>query len=108
MLKASTAAEIRSKISDFHTQNVSWYDPAGLESLETPGTSHIVTADASGMAISLTTTINLLFGSQLMVPETGVIMNNEMNVSAITYLFTFIPTETRYQYTSTSPKKRKA
>ena len=31
------------------------------------------------MAISLTTTINLLFGSQLVVPETGVIMNNEMN-----------------------------
>jgi len=106
MLKASTAAEIRSKISDFHTQNVSWYDPAGLESLETPGTSHIVTADASGMAISLTTTINLLFGSQLMVPETGVIMNNEMNVSAITYLFTFTPTETKYQYTSTSQKKK--
>lgn len=43
------------------------------------GTSHIVTADASGMAISLTTTVNLLFGSQLVVPETGVIMNNEMN-----------------------------
>ncbi|KAI0011903.1 gamma-glutamyltranspeptidase [Xylariaceae sp. FL0662B] len=79
MLSDATAAEIRSKISDFRTQNVSWYDPAGLESLETPGTSHIVTADKSGMAISLTTTVNLLFGSRLMVPETGVIMNNEMN-----------------------------
>lgn len=31
------------------------------------------------MAISLTTTVNLLFGSQIVVPETGVIMNNEMN-----------------------------
>ena len=31
------------------------------------------------MAISVTTTVNLLFGSQLVVPETGVIMNNEMN-----------------------------
>ena len=31
------------------------------------------------MAITLTTTINLLFGSHLMVPETGIIMNNEMN-----------------------------
>ena len=38
-----------------------------------------MTADASGMAISLTTTVNLLFGSQLVVPESGVIMNNEMN-----------------------------
>lgn len=35
--------------------------------------------DSSGLSISLTTTINLLFGSTLMVPETGVIMNNEMN-----------------------------
>jgi len=80
MLNDTTAAEIRAKISDSRTQNVSYYDPSGLESLETPGTSHIVTADASGMAISLTTTVNLLFGSHLMVPETGVIMNNEMYV----------------------------
>ncbi len=36
-------------------------------------------ADASGLAISLTATLNLLFGSKLMVPETGVIMNNQMN-----------------------------
>jgi gamma-glutamyltranspeptidase / glutathione hydrolase len=36
-------------------------------------------ADRSGLAISLTTTVNLLFGSQVMVPETGIIMNNIMN-----------------------------
>ncbi|TPX08104.1 uncharacterized protein E0L32_010171 [Thyridium curvatum] len=79
ILSDAAAKEIRSKISDTETHNVSYYDPSGLESLETPGTSHVVTADASGMAVSLTTTVNLLFGSQLMVPETGVIMNNEMN-----------------------------
>ncbi|KAL9136996.1 MAG: hypothetical protein Q9175_001801 [Cornicularia normoerica] len=79
MLNETTAERVRSKISDFHTLNVSAYDPTGLESLSTHGTSHIVTADASGMAISLTTTVNLLFGSQIVVPETGVIMNNEMN-----------------------------
>ncbi|OCL02534.1 gamma-glutamyltransferase 1 [Glonium stellatum] len=99
MLKASTAAEIRSKISDLHTQNVSWYDPAGLESLETPGTSHIVAADASGMAISITSTVNLLFGSQLMVPETGVIMNNEMNdfsIPGTSNAFGYIPSPSNY------------
>ena len=79
MLAANTARIIRNKISDRNTLNVSAYDPDGIESLETPGTSHVVTADASGMAVSLTTTINLLFGSQVLVPETGVIMNDEMN-----------------------------
>ena len=79
MLSEATARYIRSKISDARTLNVSAYDPKGIESLETRGTSQVVTADASGMAVSLTTTINLLFGSQVLVPETGVIMNNEMN-----------------------------
>ncbi len=44
-----------------------------------PGTSHTVTADAIGMAITLTSTTNLIFGTQIMVPATGVIVNNEMN-----------------------------
>lgn len=43
------------------------------------GTSHIVTADASGMAFSLTSTINLFFGSRVMVPESGIILNDQMN-----------------------------
>jgi gamma-glutamyltranspeptidase/glutathione hydrolase len=99
MLSDQTASEIRSKISDFHTQNVSWYDPGGIESLETPGTSHVVTADASGMAVSLTTTVNLLFGSQLMVPETGVIMNDEMNDFSIpgsSNAFGYIPSPANF------------
>jgi gamma-glutamyltranspeptidase/glutathione hydrolase len=31
------------------------------------------------MAISVISTINLHFGNKIMVPETGIIMNNEMN-----------------------------
>lgn len=99
MLSDAVAAEVRSKISDFRTQNVSWYDPAGLESLDTPGTSHIVTADKSGMAVSLTTTINLLFGSRVLVPETGVIMNNEMNDFSIpgsSNAFGYIPSPSNF------------
>lgn len=99
MLSEQTAAEIRSKISDFTTQNVSWYDPGGIESLETPGTSHVVTADRNGMAVSLTTTVNLLFGSQLMVPETGVILNDEMNDFSIpgsTNAFGYIPSPANF------------
>ncbi|KAI1859637.1 uncharacterized protein JN550_011945 [Neoarthrinium moseri] len=99
MLSDAAAAEIRSKISDVATQNVSAYDPSGIESLETPGTSYVGAADASGLSISLTTTINTLFGSQLMVPETGVIMNNEMNDFSIpgsSNAFGYIPSPSNY------------
>ncbi|KAK1589794.1 gamma-glutamyltransferase 1 [Colletotrichum navitas] len=99
MLSPEVGAEVRSKISDFRTHNTSWYNPDGIESLETPGTSHIAVADASGMAISLTTTINLLFGSQLMVPETGVIMNDEMNDFSIpgsSNAFGYIPSPANF------------
>ena len=99
MLNATTAALIRSKISDFNTLNVSAYDPSGFESLDTPGTSAVVVADASGMAISLTTTVNLLFGSHVMVPETGVIMNNEMNDFSIpgsSNAFGYLPSPNNY------------
>jgi gamma-glutamyltranspeptidase / glutathione hydrolase len=99
MLSTEAAAEIRGKISDSNTLNVSAYDPSGLESLETPGTSHIVAADSSGMAISLTTTVNLLFGSKLMVPETGIIMNNEMNDFSIpgsSNAFGYVPSPSNY------------
>lgn len=99
VLSTETAAEIRSKISDYSTQNVSAYNPSGLESLETPGTSHVVTADQSGLAISLTTTANLLFGSRLMVPETGIIMNNQMNdfsIPGVSNAFGFVPSPANY------------
>jgi gamma-glutamyltranspeptidase / glutathione hydrolase len=79
MLSDELAEEIRSKIVDDKAFGIEYYNPDGLESIDTPGTAHIATADASGMAVSLTTTVNLLFGSRLIVPETGVIMNNEMN-----------------------------
>jgi gamma-glutamyltranspeptidase / glutathione hydrolase len=73
MIKSETSSEIRRKISDQHTHNVSHYNPHGYDITENHGTSHIVTADGSGMTITFTSTINLLFGSQLMVPETGLL-----------------------------------
>ncbi|KAJ5951968.1 DNA glycosylase [Penicillium vulpinum] len=99
ILEQATIDDIRSKISDVRTQNVSAYDPAGLESLDTPGTSHIAAADHTGLAISVITTINLLFGSHVMVPETGIIMNNEMNDFSIpgsSNSFGYIPSVSNY------------
>ena len=79
MYSEKEADEIRSKIEGFHTLNVSAYDPSGYGILTDDGTSATVAADRSGLTIAMTSTINTLFGSGLMVPETGVIMNNEMN-----------------------------
>lgn len=79
MLSDANAARKRAKISDQHTLNISDYNPDGYEVLENHGTSHVVTADKSGMAISLTSTINLIFGGGIIVPETGVILNDQMN-----------------------------
>lgn len=62
------------------------YDPSGYEIKETPGTSQITVADGHGMVVSLTTTVNLYFGSQIMVPETGVVLNDEMVSSSLEWL----------------------
>lgn len=71
MLMPKTAEKIREKISDDHTRDSSEYNPKCYMQPENHGTSHVVATDASGMSITLTSTVNLLFGSHLMVPETG-------------------------------------
>jgi gamma-glutamyltranspeptidase / glutathione hydrolase len=99
MITADTSSQIRSRISDNTSFDPSYYNPSGLESLDDPGTSHIVAADSSGMTISLTTTVNLYFGSRVIVPETGIIMNNEMDdfsVPGSSNAFGYIPTEANF------------
>ncbi|KAK2625377.1 hypothetical protein QTJ16_005746 [Diplocarpon rosae] len=105
MLKPSTASHIRDRISDHHTHNVTDYNAEGFELPENHGTSHIVTADWSGMSISLTSTVNILFGSQLVVPETGVIMNDQMNdfsIPGVRNAFGFEPSPINF----IAPQKR--
>ena len=70
---------IRQGISDSHTQDMSTYNPQGLEVVNSTGTAHIATVDHRDLAISATTTINRLFGNQIMSDRTGIIMNNEMD-----------------------------
>ncbi|REK29369.1 MAG: gamma-glutamyltransferase [Planctomycetota bacterium] len=42
-------------------------------------TTHIAAADAAGNWVAITTTINTSFGSKVIVPSTGVILNNQMD-----------------------------
>jgi len=43
------------------------------------GTTHFSITDAFGNAVAVTQTINLLFGSGLTVPGTGIVLNDEMD-----------------------------
>lgn len=88
MYQTMTQKDSKALKSEMHASRVQWL----LADLRSHGTSHIVTADSSGMATSLTTTVNLFFGSRIMVPETGVIMNNEMagtyhHLTALSFTF---------------------
>ncbi|QSZ34651.1 hypothetical protein DSL72_007505 [Monilinia vaccinii-corymbosi] len=85
MVSETIAAEFRSRIEPHHTSNASAYNPAMYDILSDHGTSASVAADKSGLTIAMTSTINTIFGSKLMIPETGVIMNNEMNDFSIPY-----------------------
>lgn len=42
-------------------------------------TTHIVAADAEGNWVAITTTLNTSFGSKVIVPGTGVLLNNQMD-----------------------------
>jgi gamma-glutamyltranspeptidase/glutathione hydrolase len=46
-------------------------------------TTHVSVADAQGNVVSVTSTINTSFGSKVIVPGTGVLLNNQMDDFAI-------------------------
>lgn len=74
LLSKAYAEEIRRGIADS--------DPStGHEAVfqERGGTAHTSTLDAHGTAVALTSTINTAFGSLVLVPGTGIILNNEMD-----------------------------
>ncbi|KFY34073.1 hypothetical protein V494_07079 [Pseudogymnoascus sp. VKM F-4513 (FW-928)] len=99
MLDTANASATRNKISDDHTLDPTAYNPKRLSHPDSHGTSHVVTSDASGLSITLTTTVNLSFGSRLCVPETGIIMNNEMNdfsIPGVSNEFGFVPSPNNY------------
>lgn len=76
IISAATASSNRRKILDDKTQDVRRYNPEMWDIMDNHGTSHMVATDASGLSITSTSTINLLFGSAVMVPETGMLLSS--------------------------------
>lgn len=77
LLSDETIDRIYKQIQDDKTKKPKKYFPEDGDVVALPeshGTSHISTADDSGMAVSLTTTININFGAQIMEPKSGIIL----------------------------------
>lgn len=71
------AAEIRKSIRTGRlNKRIKTPDPKPFESGQT---THISVADAKGNLVAVTQTLNSFFGSGIVVPGTGIILNNEMN-----------------------------
>jgi gamma-glutamyltranspeptidase / glutathione hydrolase len=68
-LEESTVEAIRNEISDTQTFPASFYDINKYITLNDSGTSHMAAVDHWGNAVSLTTTVNLFWGSQVMTTD---------------------------------------
>ncbi len=53
--------------------------PGSDEDFFSKHTTHFCAADALGNVVSITATINTAFGSKVVIPGTGILMNNEMD-----------------------------
>ncbi|KAM0789373.1 hypothetical protein ACM66B_000203 [Microbotryomycetes sp. NB124-2] len=72
------ARAVRSNITDDRTHHLNYYHPR-FDLREDHGTTHLSAIDKWGSAISLTSTVNLIFGSRVLDRNTGVILNDEMD-----------------------------
>jgi len=88
LLSKDYAATLRAKINPPWWRRAPWYWLSGEHAIhvagpgEPPrdaGTTHLSITDGFGNAVSLTQTINLIFGSGITVPRTGIILNDEMD-----------------------------
>ncbi|EDV20374.1 uncharacterized protein TRIADDRAFT_31903 [Trichoplax adhaerens] len=77
MLSKNVGEELREKISDYQTFNVSYYG-AQSDVQNTYGTTHVSILTSHGDAVSVTSTVNWYFGSGLITP-TGIVLNNQMD-----------------------------
>jgi gamma-glutamyltranspeptidase/glutathione hydrolase len=74
------ANDLAKRISMDHVlTNVEHGTPPNLGNVFGKHTTHLAAADAAGNWIGITTTVNTSFGSKVIVPGTGVILNNQMD-----------------------------
>ncbi|KAJ7945350.1 Gamma-glutamyltranspeptidase [Quillaja saponaria] len=78
MLSHKFAKELKKTINDNKTFEPNHYG-GRWNPINDHGTSHLSIIDRDRNAVSMTTTINAYFGSQILSPSTGIVLNNEMD-----------------------------
>ncbi|KAL4401221.1 glutathione hydrolase [Malassezia pachydermatis] len=78
IIQPSVAKKRFDKIRDDTVRRMHKYDPQHWDVLSDKGTSHLNAVDAEGMSISVTTTINGIWGAFLSTPD-GILLNNDMD-----------------------------
>jgi gamma-glutamyltranspeptidase/glutathione hydrolase len=76
------ASWIRGRISPVKTYPAKYYGLGNFKA-EQGGTTHFNVLDRFGNAVACTLSVNTRFGSKILVPKTGIVLNNEMDDFAI-------------------------
>jgi gamma-glutamyltranspeptidase/glutathione hydrolase len=78
LMSKGYASWVRARISPVKTYPAKYYGLANTKP-EQGGTTHFSVLDRFGNAVACTVTINTRFGSKVLVPKTGIVLNNEMD-----------------------------
>ncbi|GKV25306.1 hypothetical protein SLEP1_g34763 [Rubroshorea leprosula] len=78
LLSPKFAEELKKTIFDNMTFDSSYYGGRWNQTFD-HGTSHVSIVDVERNAVSMTNTVNSYFGSQILSPSTGIVLNNEMD-----------------------------
>ncbi|TXG69397.1 hypothetical protein EZV62_004332 [Acer yangbiense] len=78
MLSPKFAAALKNAINDNMTFDANHYG-GKWNQIHDHGTSHVSIVDRTRNAVSMTNTVNSYFGSVILSPSTGIVLNNEMD-----------------------------
>nr|CAG8556915.1 14748_t:CDS:10 [Entrophospora candida] len=98
------SGKLRQNISDTQTFEPLYYNPI-YDVVEDHGTTHISVIDKNNQSVSYTSTVNIVWGSRLMDPSTGIILNDEMDdfsIPGVTNYFGLKPSPFNF----VEPKKK--
>jgi gamma-glutamyltranspeptidase/glutathione hydrolase len=82
LISKDYATWIRGRISPIKTYPAKYYGLRNFKS-EQGGTTHLSVLDRFGNAVACTLSVNTRFGSKILVPKTGIVLNNEIDDFAI-------------------------